>query len=352
MYNRPDELLELLESIFLQDFSEKNTEKNTTQHTTQHTENAIKFEVIVVEDGSTISSKNICEKFLAEKKLDIHYHFQENTGQGFARNKGFSLAKGDFFIVLDSDCILPKDYLANLHQQLHLRKLDAFGGADMAHPSFTPVQKAISYAMTSIFSTGGIRGNKNSAERFRPRSFNMGVSREVWEKVGGYVITRMGEDIIYSISIEQAGFRIGFVPECPVYHKRRTNFKQFYKQLHFFGRARINVKRFYPNELKLVHCFPAVFVLFLGSILPFYWLWNDIFFVEICFLGLYISLLFSDALAKTKNLHVSFLAVYAVFVQLCGYGVGFIGEMFVSPNPAPEGGTSGGISNDKAFLQK
>ncbi len=313
VYNRPDELDELLESI-----ANLYLEHNYT----------IGYEVIVVDDGSKIPAENICKKYA--EKLSITYHYQENTGQGFARNKGFELAKGDFFIVLDSDCILPKKYLFNLQKQLFERCLEAFGGADMAHESFTPVQKAISYAMTSIFSTGGIRGNKNSAERFRPRSFNMGLSRRIWEKVGGYKITRMGEDIEFSIRIEKAGFKIGFIPECAVYHKRRTNFYQFYKQLHFFGRARINVRRFYPNELKLVHCFPALFVCFLVSF-AFTWLISwDLFFIQICTLLLYTSLLFSDALFKTKNLYISALGVFAVFVQLCAYGIGFLEEIFKS----------------------
>ncbi len=334
VYNRPDELAELLESISKQNFLKKFTEKNTENDAENHN---FSCEIIVIEDGSKITSKQVCGDFLAKNNtknnninIPLYYYFQENTGQGFARNAGFERANGDFFIVLDSDCILPNDYLQNLHIQLQEHNLDAFGGADMAHHSFTPVQKAISYAMTSIFSTGGIRGNKKSAERFRPRSFNMGLARKVWEKVGGYKITRMGEDIEYSIRIEKAGFRIGFVAECSVYHKRRTSFYQFYKQLHFFGRARINVRRFYPEELKLVHCFPAFFVLFLVSFSCSWLISMDLFFLSVCILLLYVTLLFSDALAKTKNLYVSILGVFAVFVQLSAYGVGFLTELFTS----------------------
>jgi hypothetical protein len=176
------------------------------------------------------------------------------------------LAKGDFFIVFDSDCLIPEHYLQAVYNYLEKTPLDAFGGADKAHESFTDTQKAISYAMTSLLSTGGIRGSKTAAEKFRPRSFNMGISRAVYEKTKGYKITRMGEDIEFSIRIEEQGFRTGFIPEAYVYHKRRTNFRQFYKQLHFFGRGRINIWRFFPKELKLVHCFPAVWFLFVLNI--------------------------------------------------------------------------------------
>src|SRR5690606_13158457 len=168
--------------------------------------------------------------------LDIHYYFKENAGQGFARNYGFERAKGDYFVIFDSDCLIPSNYLEIVKNYLYEHHLDAYGGPDDAHSSFTPVQKAISYAMTSVFTTGGIRGKKkNAGGAFHPRSFNMGVSRKVWQKIGGFIITRLGEDIEYSIRIQKAGFKTGLIPEAKVYHKRRTNFKQFWKQLHFFG---------------------------------------------------------------------------------------------------------------------
>jgi glycosyltransferase involved in cell wall biosynthesis len=216
VYNRPDEVRELLESIEKQIFDRQK----------------ISFEVLIIEDGSTQKAEEIIKNFT--QSLDIKYFFKENTGQGFSRNYAFERAKGDYFIILDSDCLLPPNYLQSIYNYLQHTPLDAFGGPDAAHESFTDTQKAISYAMTSLFSTGGIRGNKRSAEKFRPRSFNMGLSRKVWETVGGFAITRMGEDIEFSIRIEKAGFKVGFIPNAFVYHKRRTNFKQFYKQLHFF----------------------------------------------------------------------------------------------------------------------
>jgi glycosyltransferase involved in cell wall biosynthesis len=306
VYNRPEETQELLQSL-----------------TTQTYQN---FEVRIIEDGSTEKAAEIVADF--QYQLDLHYHYIANCGQGFARNEGFAHAKGDFFIVLDSDCIIPPHYLQTVCDNILKKKLDAYGGPDHAHSSFTPTQKAISYAMTSLFSTGGIRGGAKSAERFRPRSFNMGLSRQVWEKIGGYRITRMGEDIEFSVRMEQAGFKIGLIREAYVYHKRRTNFRQFYKQLHFFGRARINVRRFFRNELKLVHLFPLCFVVFLLSLLvvPLFshWLWQ----IELLGLALYVSLIFTDSLARTRNLQVAFLSIGAVLVQLSAYGIGFLTEIF------------------------
>ena len=239
VYNRPDEVAELLQSLGQQSF------KN--------------FEVIIVEDGSTNPCKKEAEQFA--EKLIIQYYFKENSGQGFSRNFGFEKANGDYFIVFDSDCIIPHNYLETVDNYLNNTPLDAYGGPDTADENFTLVQKAINYSMTSIFTTGGIRGSKKHAGPYHPRSFNMGISRHVYEKTGGYKITRMGEDIEFSIRIIENDFKVGLIQNAYVYHKRRTSLLQFYKQLHFFGRARINVSRFYPKEIKLAHMFPLAFLL-------------------------------------------------------------------------------------------
>jgi len=206
--------------------------------------------------------------------------------------------------------------------------LDAYGGPDAAHSSFTPTQKAISYAMTSPFTTGGIRGNKNSIGQFHPRSFNMGISRQVWEKAGGFIITRLGEDIEYSIRIHSMGFKIGLIPRAKVYHKRRTSLLQFYKQLHFFGRARINVYKFFPNELKLVHSFPALFTLcVLFTIISNIFSWR---IATLCntIAALIILLIFFHSLSKNKSLKIAFLSVLASFIQLTAYGLGFMQDFW------------------------
>ncbi len=232
----------------------------------------------MIEDGSINDAKDVIELF--NDKLNLRYFVKENEGQGFTRNYGFERAKGDYFVIFDSDCIIPEDYLQIVNDSLSANWLDAYGGPDAAHASFTDVQKAISYSMTSPFTTGGIRGNKKGIGQFHPRSFNMGVSRKVWEKVGGFIITRSAEDIEYSIRIQANGFKIGLIPNAKVYHKRRTNFLQFYKQIHFFGRARINLYKFFPKELKAIHFFPALFTLGLLFVLAmniFWWMgWRNI----------------------------------------------------------------------------
>src|SRR6201996_1227756 len=239
LYNRPQEIKELLETLTLQTYKQ--------------------FEVLVIEDGSVDDAAEIVKEFA--DRLAIRYFVKPNSGQGFTRNYGFERAKGDYFVIFDSDCLIPEDYFQVVNDSLNTNWLDAYGGPDASHPSFTPVQKAISYSMTSPFTTGGIRGNKKGIGQFHPRSFNMGVSRAVWEKAGGFIITRSAEDLEYSIRIHSLGFKIGLIPDAKVYHKRRTNFLQFYKQIHFFGRARINIYKFFPNELKAVNFFPAVFTL-------------------------------------------------------------------------------------------
>jgi glycosyltransferase involved in cell wall biosynthesis len=306
LYNRPQEIKELLDTLTRQTYT--------------------RFEVLVIEDGSVNDAASIVAGFA--DKLDIKYFVKPNSGQGFSRNYGFERAMGDYFIVFDSDCLIPPDYLEIVAESLAANYLDAYGGPDDAHPSFSPIQKAISYAMTSPFTTGGIRGNKKGIGQFHPRSFNMGVSRKVWETAGGFIITRLGEDIEYSIRVHSMGFKIGLISEAKVYHKRRTSFLQFYKQLHFFGRARINIYKFFPNELKAVHFFPAVFTLgviftIISNILswPIAKLANVI-------LAVFILLVFFHSWWKNKSVKVAFLSIIAAFIQLTAYGFGFMQDFW------------------------
>jgi len=302
LYNRPQEIKELLETLTLQTYKQ--------------------FEVLVIEDGSTEDAAEIVNSFSGQ--LDVKYFVKKNEGQGFTRNFGFERAKGDYFIIFDSDCLVPENYLQIVNDSLAQNHLDAYGGPDDAHPSFTPVQKAISYAMTSPFTTGGTRGSEKAIGQFHPRSFNMGISRQVWEKAGGFIITRLGEDIEYSIRIHSMGFKIGLIPAAKVYHKRRTNFLKFYKQLHFFGRARINVYKFFPRELKLVHFFPAAFTLFLVFTLLANMLRWPV--AQLCnyLLAVYILLIFFHAWVKNTSLKIAFLSVIASFTLLVAYGLGFM----------------------------
>lgn len=306
LYNRPQEIKELLDSLTLQSYKQ--------------------FEVLVVEDGSVDDAADVVNSFA--DKLNVRYFVKANEGQGFTRNYGFERAKGDYFIIFDSDCIIPPDYLQIVNNYLTTNWLDAYGGPDDSHPSFTPIQKAISYTMTSPFTTGGIRGNKKGIGQFHPRSFNMGISRQVWEKAGGFIITRSGEDIEFSIRIHSMGFKIGLIPDAKVYHKRRTNFLQFYKQIHFFGRARINVYKFFPAELKLVHFFPAIFTLFLlitaiSDILN----WGISQFCNLILTAI-ILLIFFHSWWKNKSAKIAFLSIIASFIQLTAYGLGFMQDFW------------------------
>lgn len=306
LYNRPQEIKELLETLTLQTYTQ--------------------FEVLVIEDGSVNDAEAIVNTFSG--KLNIRYFKKPNEGQGFARNFGFERAKGDYFVIFDSDCLIPANYLEIVNNSLATNYLDAYGGPDGAHASFTPTQKAISYSMTSPFTTGGIRGNKKAIGQFHPRSFNMGVSRQVWEKAGGFIITRLGEDIEFSIRIHSLGFKIGLIPDAIVYHKRRTNFLQFYKQLHFFGRARINIYKFFPKELKPVHFFPAIFTI--GVILTIVF---NIFGWQIAWLAngviaAIILLIFFHAWWKNRSAKIAFLSIIASFTQLIAYGLGFMQDFW------------------------
>ena len=354
VFNRPDEVDELLESLCAQTLKD--------------------FEVIIVEDGSTKPCKDVCDKYA--DILDLHYYQKENSGPGQSRNYGAERASGEWLIVLDSDVVLPEDYLSSVECRVKSEEfatampkpeeaamskseatipqesegtaaanstlytlhsqLVAWGGPDAAHPDFTPVQKAISYSMTSFFTTGGIRGGKAKLDKFYPRSFNMGIRRDVYMELGGFTKMRFGEDIDFSYRIVEAGYRPQLFPEAWVWHKRRTDFRKFFRQVYNSGIARINLEKRHPGTMKLVHLLPTVFTLgviglvlisAVGRLLMYYcgndqWRW-------LCLtpwlpIVLYSLLIFIDSSLKNRSLHVGLLSVPAAFVQLMGYGFGFI----------------------------
>ena len=298
VYNRPDEVDELLQSLCGQTYQN--------------------FEVVVVEDGSAIPCKQVVEKYA--EMLDVHYFEKPNSGPGQTRNYAAERSHGEYLLILDSDCILPETYLAAVEADLQRESADAFGGPDRAHDSFSDVQKAINYAMTSFFTTGGIRGGKKKMDKFYPRSFNMGVRAEVYKALGGFSAMRFGEDIDFSIRIFKGGYRCRLFPEAWVWHKRRTDLKKFFKQVHNSGIARIDLYKKYPESLKLVHLLPAVFtvgvvlVLLAAFICP----WS------LPFLALFAVIIFLAASIRNKSIIIGALSVIAAFIQLTGYGSGFL----------------------------
>lgn len=305
VFNRPGELLELLNSLTQQTFTN--------------------FEVVVIEDGSAVSSLGIVDSF--KYILQIHYLSQENTGQGFARNNGMSHAKGDFFIILDSDVILPQHYLDILNHTIIERQLDAFGGPDAATSDFTNLQKAMDFAMTSFWTTGGIRGKLKDPAKYQARGFNMGVSRQVFEKIGGFLDPNQGEDIEYSLRIKKAGFKLELVEEAFVFHKRKNTLWSFAKQAFSFGRNRVNVSRFHPEAIKVVHLLPTFFLFFLLSILISLVFFKFLLFPQLLILGVWAGLVIYSASGKYQSILVGDLALLTSMVQLCGYGLGLVVEL-------------------------
>ena len=298
VYNRPDEVQELLESLTQQTYTD--------------------FETLLVEDGSTLRCDTVAQAYA--DRLAIRYFYKDNSGPGQSRNYGAERARGMYFIILDSDCILPAGYLSAVEAGLQDGAVDAFGGPDRAHDSFTDMQKAINYAMTSFFTTGGIRGGKKKMDKFYPRSFNMGIKSEVYRKLGGFSDMRFGEDIDFSIRIIKGKYDCRLFPDAWVYHKRRTDLKKFFKQVHNSGIARINLYKKYPDSLKLVHLLPALFtvgvvlLLLVSTVCPY----------ALTLLPAYALALFVDASLRNKSLCVGIYAVAASFVQLMGYGTGFL----------------------------
>lgn len=307
VYNRPDEVAELLESLT------KQTDKG--------------FEVLVIEDGSSVPCEQVCQQYA--KALNLHYYFKPNSGRSETRNYGIARATGDWFIIYDSDVIVPPHYIATVRAELAKNHVDCYGGPDAADASFSDVQKAINYSMTSIMTTGGIRGATKNKSKFSPRSFNMGISRRCFETVGGYK-NMIGEDIDLSIRIQQAGFKTTLIPEAYVYHKRRVDLKKFFRQVNTFGKGRVLLGEMHPGSTKLVHLLPAAFVLghiglvLLTIIFAFVMgAWSLLFLAPI---ALFVLGIFVESLIKNKSVKIALLSIVAAYMQLFGYGTGFLGE--------------------------
>ena len=307
VYNRPGELQDLLNSLLSQTYTQ--------------------FEVVVVEDGSILRCDEVVASF--SQALSIRYFYQENTGQGFARNFGMQQAKGDFFVILDSDVLLPSTYFEYLQEAIQSRSLDAFGGPDAAAADFSPLQKAMDFAMTSFWTTGGIRGKLKNPAAYQARGFNMGVSREVFTRLGGFVDPNRGEDIEWSIRIKKAGFRLELVSEAFVYHKRKNTLWSFAKQGFSFGRNRVNVSRFHPEAIKLVHALPSFFLLFLIA-LAVNLLFIHLFpILHLLILGVWAFLVLVQSTWQYRSPVVGIMALGTSLVQLSGYGMGLLLELAI-----------------------
>ena len=298
VYNRPDEVDELLESLTHQVFRN--------------------FEVVIVEDGSDKRCDEVCNRY--KDLLPLRYYYKKNSGPGNSRNFGVDYANGDYVIILDSDVVVPPHYLSAIDEELSREQCDFFGGADAAHASFTPVQKAISYSMTSFFTTGGIRGGKKKLDKFYPRSYNMGVRRTAYQALGGFSRMRFGEDIDFSYRLIENGYKSRLFPEAWVWHKRRTDLRKFFRQVYNSGIARINLEKRHPGTMKPVHLLPMLFTLgvLLLLLLSPWCLWT------LTPLLAYALIICIHSSVVNKSLRVGLLSVPAAFTQLTGYGLGFL----------------------------
>ena len=329
VFNRPDEVDELLESL--------------TRQTCRD------FEVVIVEDGSEVRCEDVVQRYA--NRLPVRYFEKPNSGPGQSRNYGAERSQGEYLIVLDSDVVLPEGYLAAVDEELTANPCEAFGGPDRAHESFTPVQKAINYSMTSFFTTGGIRGGKKKLDKFYPRSFNMGIKKTLFEALHGFSNMRFGEDIDFSIRIFKSGARCRLFPEAWVWHKRRTDFRKFFRQVHNSGIARINLYKKYPESLKLVHLLPALFTVGVATLLAIFltglifaglglalahgasgcnmglvvtYLGLALMLLALLPLVLYATIILVDSALQNRSLRVGLLSIPASFSQLLGYGTGFL----------------------------
>jgi glycosyltransferase involved in cell wall biosynthesis len=304
VYNRPQEIRELLQSLTRQTFKD--------------------FEVLIVEDGSSSTSRDVVSEF--QQQLNIQYFVKENEGPGPSRNFGFTKASGTFFVVFDSDCIIPEDYFSAVLKFMQNHQVDAWGGADRGYEAFTNIQRAMAFTMSSWITTGGIRGSLNNLKSFQPRSFNMGMRRSVFQLTGGFRLTHFAEDIELSIRMQEMGLSVWLIPDAWVYHKRRSTFSQFYKQVRDFGKGRIQVGRMHNGSIKLTHCFPSLFTLGLVALPVLLLTGSFIFYLLSGLYLMYFLIIGIIATVSHRSVSVGMLSVISAFIQLTGYGYGFLKE--------------------------
>ncbi len=296
VFNRPTEVDELLESLTFQTYTN--------------------FDTVIIEDGSTLKCDKVINKY--KSKLDIQYYFKSNSGPGPSRNYGVDKSNSEYFIFCDSDCVVPPMYLNEVQKQLKINYTDAFGGPDNAHSSFTPLQKAINYAMTAFITTGGIRGGGGSIGKFQPRSFNMGISKDAFQNTGGFGNINPGEDPDLTIRLWKLGYETQLIPKAFVYHKRRISWTQFYKQVNKFGKCRPILNYWHPETSKITYWFPTCFILGLALSVAF----NNL--VLVYFYVLYFIVILFDSSIRNQNIKIGLMSLFAVFIQYLGYGIGFL----------------------------
>lgn len=303
VYNRPNEILELLESLVAQTMKD--------------------FEVVIVEDGSSETSEQVVKDF--SERLTISYYFKPNSGPGDSRNYGMRVAKGNYFLILDSDCILPPEYMAEVEKSLDHEYVDCFGGIDAVLDSFTDIQKAINFAMTSVLTTGGVRGASEKLGKFQPRSFNMGISKKAFEMSGGFSEIHPGEDPDLSIRLWKLGFKTCLFQNVYVYHKRRIDWNKFKIQVNKFGKVRPILNQWHPEYAKLTFFFPAAFLV--GFVVAFFSLLIG--YPQLIFLyQLYFLTCFVVSSIQNKSIYIGLLSIWAIIVQFYGYGTGFLQSFY------------------------
>ncbi len=303
VFNRPDEIKELLESLTRQTFTD--------------------FEIIIVEDGSELDCRSVIDKY--QDRLDIKYFYKKNERPAIARNYGVERAQGEYVVFVDSDVIVPELYFETVDRELRKDPVDAYGGPDAAAPDFNNLQKAINYSMTAFLTSGKIRSGQK-IDRYYPRSFNMGVKRQVFNEIGGFPVTRMwpGEDMVFAIEIIRRGYRTKLIPDAFVYHKRRNTLKSFFRQVFRFGKTRYIISRVYPETFKIFYLFPSAFTIgTIGLLAMSMWQWWLSLFIVA-----YALLVGVDSIIKNKSLPVAGLSIITAFVQHFGYGLGFIIAIF------------------------
>lgn len=308
-FNRRDEVHDLLISL----------QKQTFDHQ--------RFEVIIVDDGSTDGTNHLVESMRSSVDFRLRFFQQDHAGPGLARNLGMTQAAGEYFLFIDSDCLADERWLEGLANAIEQEQPLAFGGPDGVLPEFSPLQKAIDYAMTSFLTTGGMRGHtRKRLAKFYPRSYNMGIHRSIFAKLGGMNNLRHGQDLEFSRRIVASGAKVIYIPAAIVYHKRRTSLQKFFRQIFNWGVARINLTKIDQAILEPLHFMPAVgadtFIV-LTILAPFCRICRYLWLLSSGAGLLILGVIVIDAYRRYRQVKPALLAPLVALTQVFAYGFGF-----------------------------
>jgi GT2 family glycosyltransferase len=202
------------------------------------------YEIILVDDGSTDGTRQIATAFGTKSNQCKYAVHKVNLGLSVARNTGIAMATGHLVAFTDADCRADQDWLYYLVAELLEGEFAGVGGPNLLPPEDSPVAAAV------LVSPGGpahVMLDDREAEHIP--GCNMAFWKSALLEIGSFdpIFTRAGDDVDLCWRLQQAGYKIGFVPAAFVWHYRRSTVQAYLKQQHGYGEAEALLVRKHPE---------------------------------------------------------------------------------------------------------